>query len=647
MITTPIDSRTVLAPRIPTTLEALPPLGDFRGDFAAARAIADPVERLKQLSLLASRQLGFLETIQLDRALKDVGGTETPGFDHVRVALLSSATADHLLPAIRVGGLRRRLLVHTYLGAFGQCRQELLDPGSPLVGFRPQAILLSLGAREVLAQVPLTGSADEVEGAVSRFVDFLRGLWKHARETHRATVIQQTFLNLAEPVFGSYDRMAPGAPTRVISRLNDALADAAAADGVLLLDLAGASARDGLDAWHDTTRWLQAKQEIAPTAAAAYGDLVARVLAAQKGRSKKCLVLDLDNTLWGGVIGDDGLEGIVLGEGSARGEAHLALQRYAKQLRERGVILAVCSKNDPAIAEAAFREHPEMALRREDIACFMANWDDKAVNLQRIATELNIGIDSLVFVDDNPVERARIRGSLPLVAVPELPADAGQYVRTLAGAGYFEAVAFTADDKERAEQYTANLARKSLQQSAQSMDDFLASLDMTVTYGPVRPVDLARVTQLINKTNQFNTTTRRHTAETVQQFAADPDSVILWFRLVDNCGDNGLVSAIVLVPRAGDRELLEVDTWVMSCRVFGRQLEHEAMNIAVEAARAKGARALLAEYLPTPKNAVVADLYPMLGFRADGVASDGKGTRWLLPLHEYPGHPTHIRRRAE
>src|SRR5262249_55868537 len=235
--------------------------------------------------------------------------------------------------------------------------------------------------------------------------------------------------------------------------------------GVLLLDVARASERDGLDAWFDVTRWLQGKLEIAPTASPAYGELLVRIIAAQRGLSKKCLVLDLDNTLWGGVIGDDGLEGIVLGEGSAAGEAFLALQRYAKQLHQRGVILAVCSKNNPAIAEAAFRDHPEMVLKRTDFASFVANWEDKASNLRRIAEELNIRLDSLVLVDDTPAERARVRESLPMVAVPEIPEDPARVVRCVADAGYFEAVSFTAEDRARNEQYAANASREILRES--------------------------------------------------------------------------------------------------------------------------------------------------------------------------------------
>jgi FkbH-like protein len=347
-------------------------------------------------------------------------------------------------------------------------------------------------------------------------------------------------------------------------------------------------------------------------------------------------VLDLDNTLWGGVIGDDGLEGIVLGEGSAAGEAHLALQRYAKQLKERGVILAVCSKNDAGIAEAVFHKHPEMLLRRSDMAAFVANWDDKAENLRAIAARLNIGIDSLVFVDDNPVERARIRQNLPMIAVPELPEDAAGYVRCLADAGYFEAVAFTSEDRHRAEQYAANAEREALQESAQSMDEFLRGLKMSIMFGPFTNVDHARVVQLINKTNQFNTTTRRYSSEEIANLTKQPDALTLQFRLLDRFGDNGLVSAMILRPSSGQEDVLQIDNWVMSCRVFGRQLEFEVMNIVVESARQRGAKGLIADYIATSKNKVISGLYPSLGFAAVNETAPTNGaTRWFLNLANY------------
>lgn len=629
-------------------IDWLPVHDDFRG---AVRAVLDaPVrdDRAACLARLANHRLNFLEVIQLDRAVSRIPRADASGLEPVRLAILSSATVDHLVPAIRVAGLRRRLLIDVHVGPYGQYRQHVLDAGSALHDFRPQVVVFAITAHEAIAGVSLTASSSEVESAVRRAVCDLRLLWRRVREQLNAVVIQQTFLNTAEPLFGSFDRLVPGAPATFVNRLNVALADAAADDGVVLLDVARAAERDGLDAWFDGTRWLQGKLEISPSAAPAYGELLARIVGAQRGLSKKCLVLDLDNTLWGGVIGDDGLQGIVLGEGSAAGEAHLALQRYAKQLHRRGVILAVCSKNDPAIAESVFRDHPEMLLKRTDIAAFVANWTDKAANLQRIAEQLNIGVDSLVFVDDNPAERARIRESLPAVSVPELPPDPALWVRCLADAGYFEAVAFTDEDRARNEQYAANASRDSLRELSQSVDEFLAGLEMSVTFGPIQPVDLMRVTQLINKTNQFNPTTRRYTEPEVSAIASSDRCLTLKFRLADRFGDNGLVSAMLLRADPQDSTVLEIDTWVMSCRVFGRQLEEEALNIAVEVCRARGARQLRADFFPTAKNGVVAKLYPSLGFTPVPIEHSGNGeSRWILNLSDHVRRETHIARRTD
>ena len=598
---------------MPLTMSWLPIAPDFRVDLGVALELPDPTDCLEKLASLAKHQLGYLETLQLDRAL-GLTRESGSGFAIVRLAVLASSTVNHLLPAIRVAGLRRRLMIEIYTGAYGQYRQDLLDPNSSLHNFAPHFVLFSITARDVIAGVPLMATSDEVYETIARSIDELRLLWRKARETFAATIIQQTFLDTSEPVFGSYDRLVPGAPTQVVKQLNDELSKAAAEDSALLLDVARAVERHGIDAWFDTGKWLHGKLEIAPAAAVQFGEMVARIVAAQRGLSKKCLVFDLDNTLWGGVIGDDGLEGLVLGEGSAVGEAHLALQRYAKRLKERGVILAVCSKNDPAIAESAFRDHPEMLLRRPDISAFLANWDDKAENLKAIATQLNIGLDSLVFVDDNPVERARIRQGLPMVAVPELPKDIANYVRCLADAGYFETAAFTSEDRQRTEQYAANAEREAYRKVSGSMDDFLRGLQMSVVFGQFRTADLVRVTQLFNKTNQFNTTTRRYTSEEVANFAAGNETMTLQFRLLDKYGDNGLVSAMILQPDPILPEVCEIDNWVMSCRVFGRQLEFEALNIAVEQARRRGIKAFHAAYIPTSKNGVISELYPSLGF---------------------------------
>lgn len=626
-------------------MDWLPAIDNFRQSLRTAESCQQVHERIHKLAWLAGHKLGFVETLQLDRAISESDSVGAEGFTRLRAVLIGSATLQHLIPGIRVGGLRHKLIFDIQAGSYGQYRQEILLPGSFLHAFAPQIVLLSLTARDVAGTIPLNISVEDVESALGHAIAELRALWGSIRNSIKSPIVQQTFLDLSLPVFGSFDRQAPGAPSRIVSRLNDLLADAAKEDGVTLLDIAGQAGRDGIEAWFDVRRWFQAKQEIRPEAVAMYGELFARVVAAQRGQSRKCLVLDLDNTLWGGVIGDDGLEGIVLGAGSAQGEAHLALQDYALRLKERGVILAVCSKNESAIAESAFRDHPEMLLKRSDITAFVANWSDKADNLTRIAEQLNIGIDSLVFVDDNPIERARIREALPVVAVPELPDDPAGYAPTLAAAGYFEAAAFTQEDRDRAELYARDAERNVLMSVSKSMDEFLAGLEMSVVCAPFGKNDLPRVTQLINKTNQFNTTTRRYTAEEVASKADAPDCLAFHFRLLDRYGDNGIVSAVILCP-PGEPGTLEIDTWVMSCRVFGRELESEIMNIVAEAARQHGARTLVAAYVPTAKNAIIKNLYAELGFSpAEADHHENKDrTRWYLDLASYKSRHTHILR---
>ena len=627
-------------------LSSNPVSSPFSQQLDAALARADAQGQLEELSRLARDGLGFVETLRLDRALSACPAEPSGDFPTVRVALMSSHTVEHLLPALRVAGLAQGLRLQTHVGTYGQYRQDVLDAASPLHRFRPDWVVLSLSAHHTIGSVPVAASADDAAQAVARAVDELRGLWRHLRDGLGATIVQQTFLDVTEPLFGSYDRLVPGAPSNLVARLNDQVACAAQREQVLLLDIARASARDGLAAWHDVGRWLHGKMEITPQAAGRWGEQTARLIRAQRGGSRKCLVLDLDNTLWGGVVGDVGSTGIVLGEGSARGEAHLALQRYARRLKERGVILAVCSKNDAALAQAAFRDHPEMALRLDDIAAFVANWDDKARNLRHIAERLNIGLDSLVFVDDNPVERARVREALPMVAVPELPADPALYVRCIAEAGYFEATSFTRDDQQRGAQYASNARRETLRESAASIDEFLRGLEMSVTFGPVQPVDLARAEQLINKTNQFNTTTRRYAPDELKRIADSARHLVLQFRLSDRFGDNGLVSVMVLRPHES-ADAMAIDNWVMSCRVFGRGLEQEAMNIAAEALRARRVGCLHADFVPTERNGVIGNLFEQLGFtRVDGSSDASAPSRWSLDLAAYAARPTFMTRKA-
>jgi FkbH-like protein len=599
----------------------LPIHPDFSGALKQARQEPDLAQRLALLADLAGHRRDFLATEKLDRTVSEcLTLIEPPSLSalrqrQARLAILSSHTVDHLVPGIRIASLARGIAMALHVGPYGLYRQALLRSDLDLSAFAPRFLLLALDAHEVQSGLALDATEADVAAAVGGQVEDLRALWRAGRERYGAQVIQQTFVATAPPIFGSYDGLVPGSPSVFIERLNDAIRSAAREDGALLLDLAWLGRRCLGEEIGDPVRWLQAKQLIAPNFAPHYGDWVARIVGASLGLARKCLVLDLDNTIWGGVIGDDGLEGIRLGQGDALGEAFLEFQRYAAALGKRGIVLAVCSKNDPVIAEAAFSDHPEMALRRDDITSFVANWDDKATNLKRIAHTLNLGLDSMVFVDDNPAERHIIRRELSGVAVPELPDDVAHYASRLADAGYFEAASFTVDDVMRVRAYHANAERQALLDRTTDMEGYLKNLSMTLVVSEIRPVDLPRASQLINKSNQFNLTTRRYTEAELARLVGDPSILALCFRLRDRFGDNGLISVILARPDEGWGEnAMLLDTWLMSCRVLGRQVEAAALEVVAKEAALRGARSLIGEYRPTARNGLVSEHYPNLGF---------------------------------
>jgi FkbH-like protein len=599
----------------------------------SARVLSDCAEVWKALVSLSKHDLDFVECARLDRAaqkLADTGRLPLQGLQRVRLALLGSSTLKHLIPGIRVAGLRRGLWFEVFEGDYGLYQQELLDPASKLYAFRPQVVCLALDAPHLLS----LGQGD-IENTLER----LRSCWFLAKNSLSASVIQQTALPVIPDFFGNNEFRMTDSPQTTLLRLNRRLESAADADGVHLLTVDKYVAIEGLNVWHDPTLWFRAKQEVHPQVSTLYGDYLARLVAAQRGLSAKCLVLDLDNTLWGGLIGEDGLQGIVLGEGNAAGEAFLTFQRYALKLKERGVILAVCSKNDEANALLPFADHADMVLKRSDIACFVANWQDKASNLREIAISLNIGVDALVFVDDNPFERNLVREELPEVSAPEMPEDPAFYIRCLSRAGYFEGLALTEEDHARADQYRVNEQRESLRQSSTDMQSYLRGMQMEMIWKPFDELGLQRIVQLINKTNQFNLTTRRHSEEDVRKLLNNSRVRTWQIRLKDRFGDNGVIAILIcLQNEQGD---LVIDTWLMSCRVLGRQVEEASLDILVEEARAIGADAIIGDYKPTAKNGMVQDLYARLGF--NHLHTDGEGnSRWQLNVNAYKPRKTHI-----
>jgi FkbH-like protein len=361
-----------------------------------------------------------------------------------------------------------------------------------------------------------------------------------------------------------------------------------------------------------------------------YADNVMRIIAAQMGRSRRVLVLDLDNTLWGGIVGDDGIEGLALGSGSALGEAHSALQRMALSLKERGIILCVSSKNEEAIALDAFRNHPEMILKEDDIVAFRVNWEDKAANIKAIADTIDLGLDSFVFLDDNPAERKRVRDALPSVAVPELPEDPSEWLGVFQAAGYFEQSGFSKEDQQRAGFYKANALRAAQLERIGDHDEYLRSLGMTLSIAPFDGAGRKRIAQLISKSNQFNVTTRRYSETEIEAMQSNSELLTVQARLEDIFGDNGMISAVICRQTG---RIWEVDTWIMSCRVLGRRVEETILQYLVEQARMRGIAEIIGRYIPTAKNGLVRDHFSKLGFVQTG-SQDGE-TTWQLAIASY------------
>jgi FkbH-like protein len=607
------------------------------------RSLSDAASCWPEGRALANTRLDFVQTGALDDTMQTRLGQAPPAglaTKPVRLALLGASTLAALHPAIRIAGLRRDIHIATYENSYGQYLQELLDPASALHAFEPNAVLFALDAHHLTQGLHAAMSAEGAEAALNDVIGNLEGCWHRAREAFGCSVMQQTVLDVFPLLLGNNEHRLPGSRSRFVARLNAKLRESADDHGVDLVALDQAALRDGVSAWHDPALWHRSRQEVRPAMAPGYGDLIGRLVAAQQGRAYKCLVLDLDNTIWGGVIGDDGPDGIVLGQGSPLGEGFVAVQAYAKELARRGIILAVSSKNDPDTARAAFEAHPEMVLRLDDIAVFRANWEDKAANLRAIAQALNIGLDSLVFLDDNPFERNLVRAQLPMVAVPEIPDDEPACVPALlADAGYFESLGITAEDRARTLQYRQNRARDDARAGATDLQGYLRGLDMRLHWSRFDTPGRARVVQLINKTNQFNLTTRRLAEPEIDAIIDDPRAFGLQLRLRDRFGDNGIIA--VVIGRWWEPDAVIIHTWLMSCRVLGRQVEQATLDIVAAQARALGARRLIGEYLVTPKNALVRDHYAKLGF-AEMPGLPGRGTLWALDLAAFAPAPTFI-----
>ena len=556
---------------------------------------------------------------------------------HVRVALLSGATTTMLEAPLQLCLEALGLSSDIESSQFDSYAREMLDPQSDTVRFQPDVAVLVTTSANLAAWPSWNASTAEVGQLVEQTCDHWLRLCRALREHAGCDIVLPNFHVVPARPLGNAAARTPGEANRFISQLNETLARRA--PGYLhILDVASLAAFYGVYQWFEPRFWYHAKQPVSFQCLVPYVRNLAQLIATVRGHAAKCVVLDLDNTLWGGVVGDDGVERLNIGPGDPEGEAYLAFQHYLLLLKERGIMLAVSSKNEEANALAPFAERPEMLLRRPDFVAFHANWRPKSENLCDIAAELNIGLDALVFVDDNPAERAQVRQALPDVRVAEIGSDPSEYVKLLDQTGWLDAVSISAEDVSRSRMYRENNARTAAEAEAGDYQEDLRSLDQCAVIAPFDETSLDRITQLTNKTNQFNLTTLRRTRSELEEMMRSPDYLTAYVRLKDRFGDNGLISVFAARRRGAE---LWIELWLMSCRVFNRGVEHALSNHIVARAGAAGYKIIHGLYLPTAKNGVVREHYRALGFASAGAMATGE--HWTLDVASYQPFETAIR----
>lgn len=526
-----------------------------------------------------------------------------------KLVFCRSFIVEPVIPLLRAAALTYKLDVEVLVGDFNTYAQDILNIQSRIYQFQPQIVVLAVQTRDVAPRLwyDFTQlSASEVEQQIANVLKNYGNWVSTFRARSQAYLIIHTLSTPAFPNAGILDYQMGCSQLEAIQRINDGLKKiVVGTKGVYLLDYAGLEARHGKLLWGDEQKWLTARMPIAATNLIHLAKEYLRYLLPLSGRRAKALVVDLDNILWGGIIGEDGINGIKIGA-EYPGAAYLALQRVILDLYSRGVILAVCSKNNPGDAMEVFEKHPSMILRKHHFGAMRINWNDKAHNLREIAVDLNIGIDSLVFLDDNPAERERVRSETPDVFVIDLPDDPMHYAATVRDCPIFECLHLSEEDRQRGKYCAEQQLRRGLQEHAASLEGFYCSLEMVATISAATAATIPRIAQLTQKTNQFNLTTRRYTEQRIQEMANDPEWGVYSISVRDKYGDNGLVS-VAITHTLGD--FCEIDTFLLSCRVIGRTVETALLAFLAQTARKNGVRILRGAFIPTSKNAPAKDFY--------------------------------------
>ena len=528
-----------------------------------------------------------------------------------RIAVIGNCSTQFFSQAIEGLGKLNGLNTKVFDTDYNQIEAQLIDPNSDVYEFNPKTIVLWLGTGKLYEEF--------MEGdTVTRqcFADYclkrMQDYWDYVEKYSNARLLQMNFPEYNDMALGSYSCKIESTFVYQIRRLNYLLQETASKrQNIYIVDILTIQMRIGLETFSNPQLYYSSKMEISMEALPFAAKAVVDILLAMEGRVKKCIILDLDNTLWGGVIGDDGLAGIEIGE-FGKGHVFTNIQYWLKSLKEYGIILAVCSKNDEEIAREPFERHKEMVLRLTDITLFVANWNDKATNIKLIQESLNIGMDSIVFIDDNPFERNLVKQRIPELEVPDLPEDPAEWLLFLQNRNYFETTSYSTETNERTKMYQQEYERKKLAVAFESIDDYLASLEMTGTCEVFESQRYPRIAQLTQRSNQFNLRTIRYTENDIQMIAEDSSYIPLFFTLKDKFGDYGIISIVILKKQS--EKVLFIDSWLMSCRVLKRGMEEFVMNKIVSIARKRGVETIIGEYVPTSKNAMVKDLYLKLGF---------------------------------
>ena len=565
--------------------------------------------------------------------LKKLSKKDTSALPRFPLAVMGDCATQHLATAIRGYGVSVGIDLAVFDADYNQIDAQVMDPGSELYRFAPKGVLIQMCTEklwEAFCDTPPEGRASFADTTFER----IRRIWSQIGANSAATILQCDFPLLDDGVFGQFGSKTADSFLFQQRKLNYLLMQGCQeAKNVCLVDLDALQSVRGRQSFSDPKLYYIAKMPISLDALPDVAKSVVDVIQALRGAVKKAVILDLDNTLWGGVIGDDGLSGIQIGE-LGTGHAFSDLQCWLKQLKNRGILLAVCSKNNEDTAKEPFEKHPEMVLRLEDFSMFVANWEDKASNIRRIQKTLNIGMDSLVFLDDNPFERELVRSMIGEITVPELPEDPAMYLQFLRGLNLFETVSYSAEDAGRTRQYQEQAQRTAFEASFQSYDDYLKGLCMQAKAAPFDEFHYPRIAQLTQRSNQFNLRTQRYTEAQVAALAQDDSRVCLYFTLKDKFGDHGLISVVVLDKQP--ENALFISQWLMSCRVLKRGMEEFIINKILSTASELGFRRVIGEYLPTPKNAMVKDLYEAMGFVRVGV------NRFEAAVSGFQYHKTYI-----